>query len=156
MSRELQDMLPATLDVLRTVCTRDARPASMFDIRASHCRTDTFVFSSTHVTKASFGHGAAGSWQYFVIQARVSSSEAGAPSKPGHWQFGYAPIFLHMSSQGTPSCRTFDCRRARAPFSWAPHLPKVSAFMCNSLSASAPSAMASTSTIPATHCIARN
>merc|ERR1719379_906999 len=80
---------------------------------ASHCNAETFVFSATHVTNWSFGHGELGSWQYFTMHARLSSLEAGMPAKPAHWQFGYCPIFLHMASQGTPRDSNFCCIRTR-------------------------------------------
>merc|ERR1719407_40086 len=79
---------------------------------ACHCKK-ALVFSFTQLAKASLGHGAEGSWQYFVKQPRVSSEDAGSPLKPGHWHFGYAPSFLHMFSQSGPP--TLFCNRARIP-----------------------------------------
>jgi len=87
----------------------------------SHCNSaETCVFSLTHVTNASLGHGLLGSWQYLTMQARLSSAEAGMPAKPGHWHFGYAPISLHMFSHGIPMFPNLswsNTRRAWSRFS---------------------------------------
>merc|ERR1719387_724690 len=77
-------------------------PSPIWSRTESHCSAETAVFSLTHVTNGSFGHGEAGSLQYFAMHARLSSEDAGWPANPGHWQFGYSPICLHMSSQTTP------------------------------------------------------
>merc|ERR1719313_704750 len=48
-------------------------------------------------------------WQYLAKQSRSSPSDAGFPLNPGHWQFGYVPIFRHISSQTTPNAANLSC-----------------------------------------------
>jgi len=66
----------------------EARPAQESLEAATPHKAYMLVFSFTQVTKASFGHGVAGSWQYFTKHVRVSSDVAGSPANPGHSHLG--------------------------------------------------------------------
>merc|ERR1740138_1666820 len=54
------------------------------------------------------------------MHARLSPSVAGSPAKPGHWQFGYSPRRLHISSHSGPRFASLAWIRARRPMSWSP------------------------------------
>merc|ERR1719409_774047 len=101
--------------LIRTAAASDSKPWLTCDITASHCKAETFEFAATQLEKPSFGHLLLGSWQYFTMHARVSSADAGWPAKPGHWQSGYTPISLHISSHTGPYVTTFACKSARMP-----------------------------------------
>merc|ERR1719409_971622 len=101
--------------LIRTAAASDSKPWLTCDITASHCKAETFEFAATQLTKPSFGHLFDASWQYFTMHARVSSSDAGWPAKPGHWHLGYTPISLHISSQTGPRAAAFSERSANTP-----------------------------------------
>mmetsp|Transcript_47183 Transcript_47183/g.109110 ORF Transcript_47183/g.109110 Transcript_47183/m.109110 type:complete len:238 (+) Transcript_47183:273-986(+) len=132
------------------------REAPMRWSNASHCNTETFVFSLTHMTKLSLGQGVDGSWQYLSMHLRESSSEAALPAKPGHWQFGYWPVRWHISSHTTPKATNLAWSMTRCASSRAKQLDwfTLEPWLARTASTATGSQLATMADVTSENCIA--